>query len=90
MGSEEPGPERDELVDRVQRLEERMTQFEQDLRTMHVPIAEPQDTDVTAIPAPSEDPIKKEAELTPMTPAVSLACTPPLHDHVLTRCSMNQ
>ena len=35
MGSEEPEPERDELVDRVQRLEERMTQFEQDLYTMN-------------------------------------------------------
>ena len=37
-----------------------MTQFEQDLRTMNVPAAETQDTDVTATPAPSEDPIKAE------------------------------
>jgi hypothetical protein len=58
--SEEPEPERDELADRVRRLEERMTQFEQDLHTMHVPAAEPQDTDVTAPPALSEEPIQAE------------------------------
>ena len=60
MGSKGPEPEREELVDRVQRLEERMTQFEQDLRTMNVPAAETQDTDVTATPALSEEPIKAE------------------------------
>jgi hypothetical protein len=52
MESEEP--EDDELVERVQRFAEWLARFEQNLRTMNVPPAEPQDTDAATPPAPGE------------------------------------
>jgi hypothetical protein len=48
MGSEEPEPERDPLVERVEQLEERMTPFAQDFRSLPVPSVETQDTDAPA------------------------------------------
>ena len=53
-------PENDELVERVQRFAERLTRFEQNLRTMNVPPAERQDTDAATPPAPGEEPPRAE------------------------------
>jgi hypothetical protein len=56
MRSEEPEPERDEITERVQRLEKRLSQFEQQLRSFPEPPATAQDTDAaTASPAPGTD-----------------------------------
>ena len=50
-----PEPESDALMDRVKRLEERMTRFEQDFRTMNVPDGETPNTGGTTPPGPDED-----------------------------------
>ena len=55
MESTAPEPESDDVMDRVKRLEERMTRFEQDFRTMNVPYQETPDTDVTAPPASDQE-----------------------------------
>lgn len=56
MRSEEPEPERDEITERVQRLEKRLSQFEQQLRSFPQPPAETQDTDADAASlAPGND-----------------------------------
>jgi len=54
METEEP--ESDALVERVQRFAERLAQFEQNLRTMHVAPAAPQDPDAATPPAAGEAP----------------------------------
>jgi hypothetical protein len=55
MECEEPEPDLEQLIARVERLEARITQFEQDFRTMHVPATELPDTAVIASPALGED-----------------------------------
>jgi hypothetical protein len=51
----EPEPEIEQLVERVERLEERMTQFEQSLRSFPTPSVETQGTDATAMPDTGDD-----------------------------------
>jgi hypothetical protein len=48
------------VVERVERLEERMMRFEQDLRGLHGPSAQTLDTEGTATPATGEDTIQEE------------------------------
>ena len=56
MRSEEPEPEWDEITERVQRLEKRLSQFEQQLRRFPELPAETQDTDAEAASlAPDND-----------------------------------
>jgi hypothetical protein len=56
MRGEEPEPERDEITERVQRLEKRLSQFEQQLRSFPQPPAETQATDAAAASlAPGND-----------------------------------
>ena len=60
MESKAPEPESDDLMDRVKQLEERLTRFEQDLRTMNVPDGETPQTGVTTPPGPDEDSLQDE------------------------------
>ena len=55
----EPEPEIERLAERVERLEARMTKFEQDLRSLPEPPTETQGTDATATPAAGEEAAQK-------------------------------
>ena len=57
----EPEPELDQLTERVERLEERMSQFEQQLRSFPEPPPEAKDMDA-ATPATGEEAAQAEGQ----------------------------
>lgn len=60
MERAEPEPDLAQLIERVERLEARMTQFERDFRSLPVPPTETPDTEATAAPAPDEESRQEE------------------------------